>query len=182
MAELNASAGSDRHKGIVRSKKLSTRVDLTPMVDLGFLLITFFVFTTTVSAPSVMKIVTPTEEATDNPTVYADSKVLTVISVEDNKIVYFHGELQKAGQQGLHGITDFSVSGGIGAIIRQKQRALEAAGIPRTEMVLIIRPSEKSNYKNVVDMLDEVTINNIQYYSLVSPTEEEKKFLASKGF
>ncbi len=183
MAELNASAGADRHKGIVRSKKLSTRVDLTPMVDLGFLLITFFVFTTTLSTPAILKIVTPTEDDTiHDPMEYADSKVLTVIPIHDNKIVYFHGELQKAARQGLHGVSNFSVSNGISAIIRQKQRALEAAGIPRTELVLIIRPSEKSNYKNVVDILDEVTINDIKYYSLISPTEEEKKFLTSKGF
>ena len=180
MAELNASAGANRHKGTVRSKKLSTRVDLTPMVDLGFLLITFFVFTTTLNEPGTMSIVTPTDDPSE--TIYADSKVLTLIPIDNNKIVYYHGELQKAGKENLFGETNFALKNGVGDLIRQKQRALEANGIDRKEMVLIVRPSEKSNYQNVIDILDEVTINALKYYSLTDLTEEEKKFLASKGF
>lgn len=182
MAELNVSAGTGRHKGFARSKKLSTRVDLTPMVDLGFLLITFFVFTTTATTPTAMKVVTPVDDTIHDPIKYPESEVLTVIPIDRDRIVYFHGDLHKAQQQGLYGQTNFSVKDGIGAVIRQKQRALEANGIKRTKMKLIIRPSEKASYKNVVDILDEVTINDLKHYSLVDLTDEERKFLASKGF
>jgi biopolymer transport protein ExbD len=181
MAELNASAGANRHKGMVRSKKLSTRVDLTPMVDLGFLLITFFVFTTTLNEPGTMSIVTPKDDLL-NPIEYAESKVLTFIPIDNNKIVYYHGELQKAEKEKLFGETNYALKNGVGDLIRQKQRALEANGIDRKEMVLVVRPSEKCNYQNVIDILDEVTINALKYYSLTDLTEEEKKFLASKGF
>ena len=182
MAELNTSPAAKRDQGIARSKKLSTRVHLTPMVDLGFLLITFFVFTTTITAPTVLNIVTPTNERTDVPTKTGDSKTLTVIPVDHDKIIYYHGALDKAEQQALHGLTSFSTKDGIRDIITQKQQALEAKGIRKAEMFLIIRPSSKASYKNVIDILDEVKINGLEYYSLTDLTDEEKKFLLSKGF
>ena len=99
MAELNVSAGANRHQGIARSKKLSTRVDLTPMVDLGFLLITFFVFTTTATQPTTMRLLLPKDTPAD-PTKTPESATLTVIPIAGNKVVYYHGELQLADNAG----------------------------------------------------------------------------------
>lgn len=178
MAELNVAAGANRHKGIARSKKLSTRVDLTPMVDLGFLLITFFVFTTTLSEPPAMQLLLPADTETIEMPV-RESTVLTIIPLANNKVAYYHGKLQDATRSGQHGITNFSVHDGIGAIIRQKQNDLAASGnFKRTDMMLIIRPITDASYKTVVDALDEVLINDVKHYSFVDITQDELRFLA----
>jgi hypothetical protein len=181
MAELNVAAGANRHKGIVRSKKLSTRVDLTPMVDLGFLLITFFIFTTTMTEPTALKLLLPADTKIDMP--IRESTALTVIPVANDKVVYYHGHLQDAERSGQHGVTNFSVAGGIGAVIRLKQHELGASGrFKRSDMMLIIRPVTDASYKNVVDALDEVLINQVDHYSFVDITDEELQFLARHGY
>jgi biopolymer transport protein ExbD len=93
MAELNTHAGSSRRPGARRSKKLSTRVDLTPMVDLGFLLITFFIVTTTWSKPRALGLNMPAKGDSSNLGLHA---ALTVLAGSDNKVFYYHGRLEDA--------------------------------------------------------------------------------------
>lgn len=182
MAELNVSAGASRHQGIARSKKLSTRVDLTPMVDLGFLLITFFVFTTTATEPTAMRLLLPADTRIHNmPT--PESATLTVIPIAGDKVVYYHGALQDAFARGRFGVTTLSVTGGIGDIIRQKQTELEAsARFKRSDLMLIVRPMSDASYKTIVDLLDEVLINQVTHYAFVDITDDEVKFLSAHGF
>ncbi len=92
MAEISTTP-SEQKAGVRKSKKLSTRVDLTPMVDLGFLLITFFIFTTTLSLPKSMHIVMP---AGGPGMPIGNSTALTIIPGADNKMFYYHGELTEA--------------------------------------------------------------------------------------
>src|SRR6267378_946675 len=89
MAEMDTSSGGGHKKGpgVKKSKKLSTRVDLTPMVDLGFLLITFFIFTTTMSKPRTMRLFLPKDSP--NPNVVKKSAVLTILLGKNNLIYYY---------------------------------------------------------------------------------------------
>jgi len=178
MAEITTSS-SEKKPGVHRLKKQSTRVDLTPMVDLGFLLITFFVFTTSMSEPKAMKLIMPAGEALNMPV--GESTALTIIPMEDNKIFYYHGDPEKALERNLFGVTNYSMTEGIGAIIRQKQNALQQMGKLKDDLIMIIKPADGSNIGNTIDILDEVLINTITRYSLTDLTEAEKKLLTTKN-
>src|SRR5689334_968778 len=121
MAELNSTAPHARRGGR-RSKKLSTRVDLTPMVDLGFLLITFFMVSTSWTKPLAATLRMP---ADGPPMTLGNNAALTLVALKDNKIFYYNGDLGQSLKEGSYGVTDYRQHGGIGDIIRMKQQAMD---------------------------------------------------------
>ena len=180
MAEINTAAAQPK-QGVRRSKKLSTRVDLTPMVDLGFLLITFFIFSTTISKPVALGIKMPADDKTDSSKI-GESGALTVIPIANNQAFYYHGELEEAFKNGSYGYTNFSTSSGLGDIIRKKQAAMERTKPgSKKDFMLLIKPAESSTVKDFVNILDEVSINAIPRYATMVFTEEEKNYLISKN-
>jgi biopolymer transport protein ExbD len=163
MAELQAQ-DNRQQKGVKRSKKLSTRVDLTPMVDLGFLLITFFIFTTTLSHAKAMAIVVPSDkQVIDEPTT-PESKTISLILADNNTIAYYNGKNLQA-----TAITDYTAKG-IRHVLMAKQQLL---GNDAKKMVVLIKPTIKASYANVVDILDEMAINGIKTYVLMEPDAKE---------
>jgi hypothetical protein len=97
MAELDTSSGGGKKGGKVRSKKASTRVDLTAMVDLAFLLITFFMLTTTLSKPKAMDVSMPDkDEKTKKELPVAASRSMTILLGANNKLEWFIGEPGKS--------------------------------------------------------------------------------------
>ncbi|HYE55789.1 MAG TPA: biopolymer transporter ExbD [Chitinophagaceae bacterium] len=168
MAELDTSGGGKHKKGpgVKKQKKLSTRVDLTPMVDLGFLLITFFIFTTTMSQPTAMNLYLPkdTEKPEEQNKVKA-SGALTLMLGNNNVIYYYEGELDPTGANlKTTGYKD------IRNVILDKKRATD----PKDFMV-VIKPNNDATYRNTVDILDEMTINDVKRYAMVdiSPVEDQ---------
>lgn len=131
----------------------TTKVDLTPMVDLGFLLITFFIFSTVLQQPAVMKLILP-KDSTYSMTVAA-STALTFILNENDSISYY----DDSGEQIKH-----APFGTMRNIIQQKKLQLANNHLNSEEFTLIFKPTNKSTYKNLIDALDEVTINDCRHY------------------
>lgn len=182
MAEITT-ATTGKQAGVPRSKKLSTRVDLTPMVDLGFLLITFFIFTTTMSTPKAMDLYMPDDtKPVKSPTNVGETAALTILPVSGNKVFYYHGYLEGAMKTGAWGITSFSVKDGIGQVIRDKQQAMDRfkPGF-RKDLTLMVKPTAVATYEDIVSVLDEVAINLVDHYALMDITEDEKKAILEKN-
>ncbi|MBS4044181.1 MAG: biopolymer transporter ExbD [Chitinophagaceae bacterium] len=176
MAEMDTSSGGGKHKkgpGVKKGKKLSTRVDLTPMVDLGFLLITFFIFTTTMSHPTAMNLYLPKD--TDKPEEQNKAKesgALTLLLGKDNNIFYYEGIL--APDASNFKSSNFGVGeDGIRNVLLRKKATTNA-----DDLVVVIKPTKECTYKNVVDILDEMKINVIKRYALVKIFDIENELVA----
>jgi biopolymer transport protein ExbD len=179
MAELDTSGGGKNKGNKVRSKKASTRVDLTAMVDLAFLLITFFMLTTTLSKPQAMDIAMPDkDEKTNDQLDVAASRTMTVLLGKDDKLEWFMGEIDKA----EHHIDTYGKSGIRKALLENAKRVREMNGTdPKRGLVVLVKPSDASNYKNVVDIMDELNIANIQIMAIVDITQPDIDLLTKDG-
>jgi biopolymer transport protein ExbD len=165
MATIETPSSIKHHSG-KRLIKKSTKVDLTPMVDLGFLLITFFVFTTTMAKATAMKIVVPVDSKPGDH--ICNSCALTTILCDNDIIKYYEGAIETAAVK----TADYS---NIRRIIQQKKKKVFEARGSTDEFVLIIKPAATSSFKNFVDITDEVTINLVKRYYVDDLNDLEKK-------
>jgi biopolymer transport protein ExbD len=169
--QMDTGGGEGGHKkgpGVKKAKKLSTRVDMTPMVDLGFLLITFFIFTTTMSTPTTLDLFMPKDtEKPEDLNKAKESGALTIMLGKDNHVYYYEGQLAVDAAGNNFKTTNFKDIRDI--IIKKKKNT------PPEDLVIILKPNEEATYKNTVDILDEMTINGIKRFALVDilPVENE---------
>jgi biopolymer transport protein ExbD len=141
---------------------------MTPMVDLGFLLITFFIFTTTMSTPKAFKLNVPVDtEKQEEQTEAKASGAFTILLSKDNHVYYYEGQLLPDASNFKS--TNFKELRGI--LLDKKART------PEKDLVVIIKPNELSNYKNVVDVLDEMTITEIKRYAMIDITPQENELI-----
>ena len=194
MAEIAQNHRIGRKKG--RTKKLSTRVDFTPMVDLGFLLITFFMLATTLNKPQTMEIALPSKDklSEEDQTKVKASRTITILLGKDNKAYYYEGTRENGVDPVLHP-TDYSPTGLRQYLIRKnyevmvKVRELKAekekkkfseeefetrrTAITKDKKapIVLIRATDDSVYRNLIDVLDEMAICNIDRYAIadISP-------------
>mgnify|MGYP002777002128 CR=1 FL=1 len=171
MAEIQEKGGGGgKKKG---PKKQSTKIDMTPMVDLAFLLLTFFMLTTTFAKPNVMQISMPVppEKEEEQPPLKA-SNALTVILGPNDKVFYYDGLVREGEAVPELVTTDYSANG-----IRKHLKERNT----NPKLFVMIKPLQEARYKNVVDILDEMTITGTGAYALIKDfTPDEKKFIKEK--
>lgn len=191
MAEIAQDGGGGGHKkgGKVRSKKMSTRIDFTPMVDLGFLLITFFMLTTTLAKPNIMALVMPEKDIKkEDVEPVKESKVLTLLLGANDKVYWYEGITDAKLDS-----TDYSAEGLRQVILNKmdkvkaqfgtetyKKKNKEGVEEERTDgsfINVLIKPTKDSRYKNLVDALDEMAICKVRYYVILDVSELEEKFI-----
>lgn len=196
MASIDTGGGDSGHKkgrGVKKAKKLSTRVDMTPMVDLGFLLITFFIFTATMQTPTTMDLDMPKDtQKEDQQTKVKQSGALTILLGKENQVYYYEGELKPDASNFKQ--TTFK---GIRDVIINKKKDVISNYVPSPDdkdiiqrakdngdpdwqnaakdrdFVVIIKPDQEATYKNTVDILDEMTINNVKRFAMIKITDPE---------
>jgi biopolymer transport protein ExbD len=178
MAELDTSGGGGKKGKKVRSKKQSTRVDLTAMVDLAFLLITFFMLTTTLAKPQAMDMFMPDKNEQNDELPVKASRTMTVLLGSDNKIVWYMG----VPGENAPTVDNFGKSGIRQSFIDNNKKVLASTGDPKKGMLVIVKPTDKSDYKNFVDILDEIKIAGVPSYGIVNKIEaEELELMKSQG-
>ncbi len=169
----SAASKNAKRPGFGNRAKYNLRIDMTPMVDLGFLLITFFVITTQLSEPKAIDLFIPTD---GKPMDLGESGALTVLLEKENTIYYYHGNWESALKNKSIYKTTYAGEGSIRRIIEDKQKALDANKSfkeGRDRLMLLIKPGDHSSYKNVVDVLDEVMICSIRKYAILPKSADE---------
>ncbi len=174
MAEIDTSGGGKKKKGpgVKKGKKLSTRVDLTPMVDLGFLLVTFFVFTTTMETPTAMNMNEPNDKDTSQAQKVKNSGAMTILLGKQNQVYYYFGQLDPNTLSEQFKSTTFKQ---VRDLIVEKKKAT-----PPGDLMYIIKSSDESTFKNAINILDEMTISDIEpgHYAESPITDTEQKLIS----
>ena len=186
----------------VKPSKADLKVDFTPMVDMNMLLITFFMFCTTLFKPQIMDIVMPTKDVPKEPTTVSKDHVTTLLLGEDNKIYYYMG-LPDYEEKGFLKETNFTKDGLRSVLLNKNKESHrkikdlkeQYASKSISEQVykqgvadlkkkgkesVIIKPTEDSSFENLVNTLDEMQICNITKYAIVNPDEGDRYLLANK--
>lgn len=163
MAEISQQGGG--RDGKVRTKKRSTRIDMTPMVDLAFLLLTFFILTTSFKKPYVLQLDMPekVEDVSLLPRKY-EKDILNIMLAKNDKIFWWIGLTPPVHE------TDYSKDGIRGVLLDKRTNP---------ELMVLIKAADDARFQNMVDILDEMTITNISRYAIVE-LEEADIELASK--
>lgn len=201
-----------KHKK-VRAKKGSTHIDMTPMVDLAFLLLTFFMLTTTFSKPKTMDITMPVKDKPLDPneaTKFPESLTMNVILSENDKVIWYMGMGDDPANPPVPNVSNFSLdgAGSIHKEIMKRNKAMfdkvamvedsvRKGLIPnkpevikkhkadvkidnkKSGLFVLIKPDDKSKYKNLVDILDEMLVCNVATYAIIDLSDSEKQLIAN---
>ncbi len=161
-----------------RRKLQAPRLDLTPMVDLGFILITFFIFTTTLSDNRAMQVVMPDNTPTERPQVVPEESTITLIPTNNHKVIWYEGALKSKKQAKTTSMVE------VRSVLLHKKQVVAALSatfsVNAHKMYVLIKPADDCKYEDVVHLLDEMTITDVPLYCIVDVSPEEKEMLLKK--
>jgi biopolymer transport protein ExbD len=167
MADINI-LPANKAKAV--NHRYSTRVDMTPMVDLGFLLITFFIFTSVVIKPTALKLLLPADGVS---TPVPESKTITILPDSNNTIICYEGIAGK--NPVIHYFKTNDADNAFRNFILEKRRMMNNPD----SLIAVIKPSDKSDYGQLMKVLDEMTICEIKRHAL-APQDMYDKALRSE--
>ena len=197
-AEVQESSGKKRGKG--KQKKMTVRVDFTPMVDMNMLLITFFMLCTTLSKPQTMEISMPSNDKNiteEQKSMVKASQAITLLLGPDNKLYYYEGEPNyrdytslKETTYGANGLRAVLLQKNAAAVnqvraLKQQKLDLEITDDEYKKKVseiksgkdtptVIIKATDDASYMNLIDALDEMQICNIGKYVITDIVEADE--------
>jgi len=201
MAEINTNSHDSGRKRKGQPNRKILRVDFTPMVDMMMLLITFFMFCTTLSTPQIMDVVMPTKK-TDDGNHAPESRTTTLILSENDKIYYYFGKPDYEDSSKFM-VTDYTANGLRNVLLNKNIDMVEKIRELKTRrarneitkdefkneleflkksdnaQIVIIKPTNESIYNNLVNTLDEMQICGIQKYAVVEMEEADRYLLAN---
>lgn len=164
--QVSQSKGKEKHKGKKKTKRVGVRIDMTPMVDVAFLLLTFFMLTTTMNKPQTMEINLPPSETKAE---VAESNLLTLRITEDFKI-YWNVGMEKPVT--VDGTDKKGKLVNLGKLLKDRNRA-------NPKLITLIKVDGKAKYIDMVDIMDELNINDITRFSLAPMLDEDKRIIAT---
>ena len=170
MAELTTSGNSGR-KG--RRRTMTPRIDLTAMVDLAFLLIAFFIMTTTLAKPKAMDLAMPVKGPKG---AVSESNTMSVCLGKDNQVMWYMGMPEKP--MTVPQLVNFRKTGLRAILIAKGKEVTQTLHKP---MFVILKPSDHSDYTGFVAALDEFNITSIQSYAVSDITPKDIEMLKQRG-
>jgi biopolymer transport protein ExbD len=210
MAEIADSGGGGHKGGKKRAKKQSTRIDMTPMVDLAFLLLTFFVLTATFSKPKSMELTFPAPPPPDQKPDEV-KRGITFLLTKDDRIFYYEGQFRaetddkgpktaieelsfaQTGKNGLHNFLldkNKEMQDQIKALAKRYEnkeladttykRMVKQRKADKESYTYLIKTDDKATYKNVIDVIDELNINVVGKYVMVDIMKPELDMINEK--
>ncbi|MCC6288901.1 MAG: biopolymer transporter ExbD [Chitinophagaceae bacterium] len=171
MADINTTPSGNTR---LMNRRHSTRVDMTPMVDLGFLLITFFIFTSVVAKPTALKFLLPVEGP---PMPVPQTKTITILPDNNNNILCYEGAASD--RPVIQHFKTGDADNALRNFIMEKRKRMSDAGISPDSLIVVIKPGNGSDYGQLINVLDEMAICEVKRHALAARDAYDKELLSA---
>jgi biopolymer transport protein ExbD len=160
----------EARQGRVRQNQ-GVMMDMNAMVDMAFLLLTFFMLTTTMVKPKVIELVMPVQDTQEEKTVtqaIKESRALTLIPLPEDKLAFYRGQSEARAELTAYG------KNGIREILTNFVKEVD-------DGIVLVKPHPESAYEHLIDLLDELNISGLERYTIDKMNENDERILRESG-